>query len=248
MKIALILVAAGKGKRVGGKTPKQFQKIHGKPLLAYTLEKFTKIKELTEIVIAVPPGKEKWAAKLLTPALKKFRKVEFVAGGKTRQESVFNALQCLSDSITHVLVHDGVRPFVNPKKVAELLQMLATEDAVILASPATDTVKLAALRLRSRSGPDGPSGPMAGFSTSNAVAETLDRHKIFLAETPQGFKKEVLLQAHLEAQKKGFTFSDDSALVEATGRRVAICPSDGKNLKITSPEDFALVRLLLPKR
>ncbi|MGE5692526.1 MAG: 2-C-methyl-D-erythritol 4-phosphate cytidylyltransferase [Candidatus Zixiibacteriota bacterium] len=227
MTLGLILVAAGEGKRVGGKTPKQFQKIHGKPLLAYSLEKFAKVKGIAEVVAAVPPGKEKWAAKLLTHALKRFRKAEFVAGGKTRQESVFNAFQRLSASITHVLVHDGVRPFVNSKKVAELIGMLATEDAVILASPATDTVKRAA---------------------SNTVAETLNRHEIFLAETPQGFKKEILLQAHLEAQKKRFTFSDDSALVEALGRRVAICPSDGKNLKITSPQDFALARLLLPKR
>ncbi|MCI0406556.1 MAG: 2-C-methyl-D-erythritol 4-phosphate cytidylyltransferase [candidate division Zixibacteria bacterium] len=227
MTVGLILVAAGEGKRIGGKTSKQFVKIHGKPLLAYTLEKFAKVKKIYEVVIAVPPGKEKQAAKPLGSALKKFRRVAFVSGGKTRQESVFNALQCLSDSITHVLVHDGVRPFVNSKKVAELIGMLATEEAVILASPATDTVKRAA---------------------SNAVAETLDRRQIFLAETPQGFKKELLLSAHLEAQKKRFTFSDDSALVEALGRRVAICPSDGKNLKITSPADLALARLLLPKR
>ena len=226
MKIGLILVAAGEGKRVGGKTSKQFQKIHGKLLLAYTLERFTRVKELAEVVIAVPAGKEKWAEKLMAPTLKKFRKIEFVAGGKTRQESVFNALQSLSDAITHVLVHDGVRPFVNPKKVAELIVMLKSEDAVILASPATDTVKRVA---------------------SNIVAETLDRHTIFLAETPQGFKKEILLQAHLEAQKKGFTFSDDSALVEVLGRRVAICPSDGKNLKITGPAELALARLVLPK-
>jgi len=226
VKIGLILVAAGEGKRVGGKTSKQFQKIHGKPLLAYTLERFTRVKELAEVVIAVPAGKEKWAEKLMAPTLKKFRKIEFVAGGKTRQESVFNALQSLSDAITHVLVHDGVRPFVNPKKVAELIVMLKSEDAVILASPATDTVKRVA---------------------SNIVAETLDRHTIFLAETPQGFKKEILLQAHLEAQKKGFTFSDDSALVEVLGRRVAICPSDGKNLKITGPAELALARLVLPK-
>ena len=165
-------------------------------------------------------------AKLLAPTLKKFRKVAFVPGGQTRQESVFNALQRLSDSVTHVLVHDGVRPFVNPKKVAELIEMLKTEEAVILASPATDTVKLVA---------------------TDHIAETLNRHTIFLAETPQAFKKEVLMEAHREAQKKGFTFSDDSALVEALGRRVAICPSDGKNLKITSPADFQLARLLLPK-
>jgi 2-C-methyl-D-erythritol 4-phosphate cytidylyltransferase len=227
MTVGLILVAAGEGKRAGGSTPKQFIKIHGKPLLAHTLEKFAKIKEIAEVVIAVPPGKEKMASKLLALALKKFRKVEFIAGGKTRQESVFNALQRLSDSITHVLVHDGVRPFVNPKKVEELIGMLANEEAVILATPATDTVKLVA---------------------SDHIAETLDRHHIFLAETPQGFRKEILVEAHREAQKKRFTFSDDSALVEALGRRVAICPSDGKNLKITGPQDFALARLLLPKR
>jgi len=227
MKTALILVAAGEGKRAGGKRPKQFVKIHGKPLLTYTLGRFTKVKEIAEVVLAVPSGKEKSTAKLLAPELKKFRKTDFVAGGETRQESVFNALQRLSNSITHVLVHDGVRPFVNPKKVAELIEMLKTENAVILATPATDTVKRAA---------------------SNVVAETLDRRQIFLAETPQGFKKEILLEAHLEARKKGFTFSDDSVLVEALGRRVAICPSDGKNPKITSPEDLALARLLLPKR
>jgi 2-C-methyl-D-erythritol 4-phosphate cytidylyltransferase len=227
LKTALILVAAGEGKRAGGSTPKQFVKIHGKPLLGYSLEKFAKVKGIAEVVIAVLPGKEKMASKLLAPALKKFRKVEFIAGGQTRQESVFNALQRLSDSTTHVLVHDGVRPFVNPNKVEELIGMLANEEAVILATPATDTVKLVA---------------------SDHIAETLDRHHIFLAETPQGFKKEVLVEAHREAQKKRFTFSDDSALVEALGRRVAICPSDGKNLKITSPQDFALARLLLPKR
>ncbi|HXF47831.1 MAG TPA: 2-C-methyl-D-erythritol 4-phosphate cytidylyltransferase [Verrucomicrobiae bacterium] len=227
MTVGLILVAAGEGKRAGGNIPKQFVKIHGKPLLAYSLEKFAKVKSLAEIVIAVPPGKEKMAAKWLAPTLKKFCKAEFVPGGKTRQESVFNALQRLSDSVTHVVVHDGVRPFVNPKIVAELIDMLKTEDAVILASPATDTVKLVA---------------------SDHIAETLDRRAIFLAETPQGFKKEVLMEAHREAQKKGFTFSDDSALVEALGRRVVICPSDGKNQKITSPADLQLARLLLPRR
>ncbi len=236
MKTALILVAAGEGKRAGSNTPKQFVKIYGKPLLAYSLEKFAKVRGITEVILAVPPGKEKQAAKLLAPTLKKFQKVQFVPGGKTRQKSVFNALQRLSDSVTHVLVHDGVRPFVSPKNVAQLVEMLKTEDAAILAAPATDTVKRAVPRRRS------------GFSTSNAVAETLDRRQIFLAETPQGFKKSVLIEAHREAQKKGFTFSDDSALVEALGRRVAICPSDGKNLKITSPQDFALARLLLPKR
>ena len=226
MTVGLILVAAGEGKRIGGKTPKQFVKLHGKPLLAYSVDKFSKVKGIAEVIIAVPPGKEKWASKLLAPELKKFRKVEFAAGGLTRQESVFNALQHVSASVTHVLVHDGVRPFVNPKKVAELIEMLNTEEAVILASPATDTVKLVA---------------------SDHIAETLDRRQIFLAETPQAFKKEVLMEAHREAQKKGFTFSDDSALVEALGRRVAICPSDGKNLKITSPADLQLARLLLPK-
>lgn len=226
MKIALILVAAGEGKRAGGTTPKQFVKIHGKPLLAYTLEKFAKVKGIAEVVIAVLLGKEEWAAKLLAPTLKNFSKAEFVAGGQTRQQSVFNALQHLSEPITHVLVHDGVRPFINPKKVAELIEMLSSEDAVILASPATDTVKRVAF---------------------NVVAETLDRRQIYLAETPQGFKKELLLLAHREAQKKGFAFSDESALVEATGRRVAICPSDGRNLKVTGPADLSLARLLLPR-
>lgn len=226
MKTALILVAAGTGKRAGGKLPKQFSEINGKPLVAHTLEKFAGIKGLAEIVIAVPPKRENFAQILLFNLLKKFSSSKFVAGGKTRQQSVFNALSVLSPQITHVLVHDAARPFVNPADVNKLLRMLRKKEAVILASPASDTVKQV---------------------SGGVVKKTLDRREIYLAETPQGFSKKLLLTAHLNAQKKGFTFSDDSALVEALGRRVAVCPSDGKNQKVTSKADLEEAKRRLSK-
>jgi len=226
MKIGLILLAAGTGKRAGGRLPKQFQKIKGKPLLVFSFEKFAKVKGISEAVIAFPPGKEIFARKLLGNVAGKFAKVEFVAGGKTRQQSVFNALHALSPKITHVLVHDAARPFVNPKNVSKLLRMLRTHAAVILASPAADTVKQVA---------------------GGAIRKTLDRSKIYLAETPQGFKKDLLLAAHRRAQKNRFAFSDDSALVEAMGRRVMICPSDGKNQKVTTAADLTEAKLRLSR-
>ncbi|MEO8664259.1 MAG: 2-C-methyl-D-erythritol 4-phosphate cytidylyltransferase [Ignavibacteria bacterium] len=218
MKVKVIIPASGSGERFGGRTPKQFLKIDGKEIIVLAIEKFHSIKLIDEIIISAQP---EYFIKLLTLIKKNnFRKVKkIVEGGKTRQDSVYNALlnlECEADDI--VLVHDSVRPFISSKKINELINETKKFKCVIPGMRMSETLKKV----------DG----------KNFVTETIDRKNLWTVQTPQAFTVDILKKSFDKAYKAGFTCTDESSVAENAGYKVRVIEGEKSNIKITVKEDL----------
>lgn len=222
MRIAAVIPAAGEGRRFGSRTPKVFTRLLGKPLLAHTLASLNRAYRFEETVIAVAPAYVK-----KTEALVRrygFLRTRVVAGGRTRAQSVKNAASQVGRS-SWVLVHDAARPLVSPRLIKKLLVSARTTGAAICALPATATVKRAS----------------RGFVTG-----TEDRTTLVLAQTPQVFKKDLLLAAYRHPHR-GVSPTDEAALFDGKRRLVRIVEGEARNIKITRPEDAELFRFYVTK-
>ncbi|HBD07526.1 MAG TPA: 2-C-methyl-D-erythritol 4-phosphate cytidylyltransferase [Syntrophobacteraceae bacterium] len=219
-----IIPAAGRGVRLGMDKPKQFLELQEKPLLLHTLETIAQASFLTGIVLAVPEDFRSQAQTLVTQHLRHGLTVIVVAGGKERQDSVWNALQVIPGECSMVLIHDGVRPLVSVTLLNDTWKAAQRTGAAIAAIPATDTVK----RVR-----DG------------LVNETLSREEIWLVQTPQVFRRDLLRRAYEESRRCGWSATDDASLLERIGVTVSVVAGDRTNLKITTPEDLEWLRWYL---
>jgi 2-C-methyl-D-erythritol 4-phosphate cytidylyltransferase len=214
--VAVIVVAAGDGQRLGAGVPKAFCDVGGRTLLEHAAARFVAHPDVRDLVIVAPPAQTGSAA-ALTPV------AAVVAGGRTRQESVRCGLAALAEDVDAVLVHDVARPFVPAEVISRVVAALAGgADAVIPAVAVIDTVKR--------------------VDASDAVVETLDRTSLRAVQTPQGFRRAVLDEAHAAGDGSGVT--DDAALVEARGVRVVVVEGAAESFKITRPWDLELARLL----
>ncbi len=226
-KVWVIIPAAGTGSRIGGRVKKQFLELKGKPILVHTLQRFELCSSIDEIAVAVPEEAIVEMESLVSRyRLHKVGKI--VVGGERRQDSVYNVL-CrimLKDSDI-VLVHDGVRPFIEPKRIAQLVQACSKNDAAVLAVQPKDTIR------RSNGG---------GF-----FDQTLDRTALWLVQTPQAFKAGLLVKAFESARKEKFYSTDEAALVERLGVKVKIVEGSYDNIKITTKEDLELGNLVLER-
>lgn len=209
---------------MGGGPKKQYRLLAGRPVLVRTLEVFEQTPLVCGVTLVVAPGEEDWCRREIVARYGLSKVAAVTAGGATRQESVWCGLQTLPDAEL-VLVHDGVRPFVTPAQIEALADAARESGAATLAVPPKDTVKLAA--------EDGDS------------AATLPRERLWLVQTPQAFRRELLVSAHRLAREHGFEGTDDTALVEYAGRTVRLVPGGYANIKITTPEDFAFAEALL---
>ncbi|HKQ52532.1 MAG TPA: 2-C-methyl-D-erythritol 4-phosphate cytidylyltransferase [Pyrinomonadaceae bacterium] len=219
-----IIVAAGRGTRLGGERAKQFLLLAGKPVIVHTLERFERCAEIQEVIVVLPAGE---AAGFLAQAgrygLRKLARV--VAGGATRAASVRCGLQAVRAATACVVaVHDGVRPFVTPDEIGRTVRAAAETGAAILVAPAVDTIKEV---------------------EDNGVVRTLERVRLRRALTPQCFRYELLRRAYEQRPDLVSAATDDSSLVEALGSPVRIIEGDARNIKITRPEDIALAEILL---
>ncbi|MCL2355823.1 MAG: 2-C-methyl-D-erythritol 4-phosphate cytidylyltransferase [Defluviitaleaceae bacterium] len=221
MKITAVIPASGAGVRVGGDVPKQFLQLGGEPILKRVLAVFDSCEIVAEIAVAVPDG---YAAEVSAYNLPKVRHI--VTGKKTRAESVFAALQCLSDSEI-VLIHDGIRPFVTHEIIEKVSAAVKKYGAAIAASPVTDTIKEA--------------------DANGLIAATPDRAALWRAQTPQGFTYREILRAYELADADGTlsAATDDSSLAERAGISVKIVPCDPANIKITTPFDLKIAEMLV---
>lgn len=227
-RIAVVIAAAGSGRRMGSNEPKQFLLLAGKPILVRTVELFNQFPEIFSKVIAVAPDSYKRVEQILLQYHLE-KNTTIVVGGKYRQDSVWNALQVLlKDNIDIVLVHDAVRPFVSTDIIYLLLQEAIKHGAAVPAVHPKDTIKLS--------------------SGIEIVDTTLEKEKVWLVQTPQVFRWNVLYEALQKAMKENFYSTDESSLVERLGQRVKIVESDYKNIKITTPEDLLLAELLLKEQ
>lgn len=222
-----MVVAAGRGVRMGGPQPKQFLEIEGKPILAWTLEALIASPLVRALVVVAPPDQVNETRRMLTPHLPATAPITYAAGGTERQDSVYNGLLALSEDFDWVLIHDGVRPFVTTALIERTLAAAADTGAAICALAATDTVK----RVRGAS-----------------VVATLPREEIWLVQTPQVFRRRDLLAAHRRSQTYGRQATDDAALVERLGLEVRVVAGEPFNRKITTPEDLAWARWVVAER
>jgi 2-C-methyl-D-erythritol 4-phosphate cytidylyltransferase len=227
-RVAAVIPAAGSGRRMGGSTPKQFLQLDGVPILVHTLKVFEVSPLIHEICLVVPQGREKQCREeLLEPyGLKKVTRT--VGGGATRQDSVYRGLSTLSPETVRVVVHDGVRPFLSPELLKKVIKASEKSDGAVAAVPLKDTPKY--------------------VHEDGTVDRTPERARLYLAQTPQVFLKNILIEAYSKAYVDGVNSTDDSALVERLGYRVRVVEGTWDNIKITTADDLRLAEQLIRMR
>ena len=238
----MIIPAAGLGTRMapasGAKSKKavpskQFTELSGTPILIHTLHKFAASPQVSEIYIALRKNELSGFRARLDNEGKDIlqKKVQLVEGGEHRQHSVANALAAVSAAADDiVLVHDAVRPFVTEEIIRDVIQAAEKYGAAIAGMPAVDTVK-----------------QVERTAAGALITATVPRERVVMAQTPQGFRYDVLKKAFDEATADGFMGTDEASLVERSGHEVAVVMGSPRNIKITTPGDMELAEFFLKR-
>ena len=221
----LLIAAAGSGTRMGAKCNKLLLPLAGRPLLAWTLDAALASKSIEWIgVVGQPCDKAE-----ILPLLQGFEKTtQWIVGGATRQESVQRGLAELKPGTKYVLIHDGARCLVEPELFDKCSKAVIEGNAVIAATPVSDTIK--------------------EVDESRMVVRTPDRSRLWAAQTPQGFSVEELKEGHSEALKNKWVVTDDASLNERLGWPVRILDSASSNIKVTTPFDLTIAEAVLATR
>ena len=217
MNVGAVVPAAGQGARFGEK--KQFKLLGRRPLLFHTLTSFLKCDDIAEIVVVVPEEDLGTISRELA-SFTSAKPVKTVAGGSQRQVSVLNGCLALSDNVEIIAVHDAVRPFVTPELISATIAGCDDADGCIAAIPSKDTVKQV---------------------SENNIQSTIDRNSIWLAQTPQTFHKDILINA----LQQDMIATDEASMVEATGGKVLVTEGFAGNFKITTSEDWQLAENII---
>lgn len=221
-----MIPAGGRGVRLGGAVPKQFQLLNGRPILHHALRAFDSLNQVKEIVVVVPADQVRRAEELVGKG--KFRKVSHVVvGGSERQHSVRNGLLSFDEDPELVLVHDAVRPLVSRKVIEDVIAASKRYGAAVVGVRVKDTIKL---------------------ESSGFYKTTLDRDKLWTVQTPQGFRFEILHRAHVAAQRAAFLGTDEASLVERLKTPVKIVEGEYSNIKITTADDVKFAEMLMRSR
>ena len=228
LKVGAVIVAAGKGKRMGRSINKQFLKIDNIPVLARTLLTFSNIAMIDNIVVVVDKDEVEHCRKDIINEYDINRVLDIMPGGKERQNSVLNGLKVLKDRCDIVVTHDGARPLVNTDTIVQSIRYAYMYGAAVCGAPVKDTIKI--------------------LCHDDFIVGTPDRSKLYAVQTPQTFKFDLLYKAHKLAIEEGFTGTDDTVLVERMGVRVKLFSGSYENIKITCPEDIYLAEAILKHR
>jgi 2-C-methyl-D-erythritol 4-phosphate cytidylyltransferase len=227
--VGVVVVAAGAGVRAGPGEPKQFRSILGVPMLLRALRPFTGHPDVRQVVIALPPGyverPPEWLAKLRGDRLR------LIPGGAQRVDSVRAGIQALAPETAVILVHDAARPFVTRETIDAVITRARAGVGAIAAVPASDTLKEV-----------GQGTPQP----TPRIARTVDRERIWRAQTPQGFPRQMLYEAYaqLGTSTNGGAPSDDAEVCERAGFPVELIPDSPYNFKITTADDFRIAEAL----
>ena len=222
--VSVIFPAAGQGKRMQAGINKVLLTLGGEPILTRTLKTFSAVEEVGELIVVV-------AADEVTAVERQLQKVaglkpfQVVAGGSERQYSIYNGLQRVADTADVVLVHDAARPLVTVKTIQAVIDSARAKGGAIAAVPAKNTIKV--------------------VDKDGLVESTPPRSTLWEVQTPQGFRKDILLKANEQALQDNFLGTDDASLVERIGVPVAVVKSDYRNIKVTTPEDLLIAEAFL---
>ncbi len=217
----MILTAAGSGTRMGHNKPKQFIEINGVSIIERTLKKFYDINLINEIIIIIRKDDLDYYNNLKN---KYSSKVKIVIGGKTREESTYNGLLETSENNSIILCHDGVRPFVTKEIILNSIKAMKEYNAVVVAVPAKDTIK--------------------SIREDKTIAYTPKRKYLYNAQTPQVFKRDLLVSAYKKCFQEDIQVTDDSSLMEVIGEKVKIIDGSYSNIKITTKEDLLFAEII----
>ncbi|MBQ3615718.1 MAG: 2-C-methyl-D-erythritol 4-phosphate cytidylyltransferase [Anaerotignum sp.] len=214
-----VIVAAGKGKRMGTDISKQFLPLCGKEILTHTVEVFEKADRIRDIVLVTGTD----SLQDVQDMVREYgwqKVISVVAGGKERQDSVWNGLQAVSEDTEIVLIHDGVRPFVTEEILDLSIETAVEMGGCVAGVPAKDTIKVC--------------------NSENIAVDTPDRSTLWQIQTPQTFRKELIVKAYEQAKAEGFAGTDDASLAEYSGYSVKVIMGSYRNIKITTKEDLLI--------
>ncbi len=245
MQVVAIIAAGGQGTRLGTTVPKQFLEIGGRPMLARSVDALAACARIGQIIVALPAAE---AAKPPDYLRDHHGRVRVVEGGRRRQDSVANAAALVDAAAEIIVIHDAARPFVDVPTIERVIDAAASGGAAIAALPARDTVKLADTTETTWVGSEfGEPLPSVRPKGVPVVKRTLPRDTVFLAQTPQAFRRDILARI-LELGRQGAEGTDEAALAEQAGCSVLLVAGDPHNIKITTAADFAFARGLLLER
>lgn len=213
----VVIVAAGTGSRMNMGINKQFIKLEGKEIIAYTIEKFYNNSNIEDIVVVVKEDESDFFKKEILDKYN-FKNIKIAYGGKERQDSVYNGLKLLDKKCHVVLIHDGARPFVSDKIIDNCIEEAKNHKAVVVGVPVKDTIKV--------------------IDKDKYIVDTPNRSVLWAVQTPQTFDYNILIDSYKDAFKIGFYGTDDAMLVERIGYKVKMVEGSYNNIKITTQEDL----------
>lgn len=223
--VSAIIVAAGKGRRMNADSPKQYLMLGGLPILSHTLLALDACEEVDDVYLVVPASDMKYCRKTVTDPVRLRATVRIIAGGDHRQESVYNGLSSLTHDEGIVLIHDGVRPFVKADEIRRCISAAQVWGACIPGLPVGDTLKT--------------------VDDGGRIIGTMDRSRLWRAQTPQAFQCRLIKNAHEAAKRDRVTGTDDAFLLERLGEKVCVVPGSIFNIKITTPADLIMAEAIL---
>lgn len=228
--VHLLIAAAGSGRRMGADRNKLLLPLLERPVLAWTLEAALQAEAITWIGIVGQVGDRELIADITTAAASSAgsKPICWIEGGSTRQESVLRGLAGLPAGAEHVLIHDGARCLAEPDLFNRCAQAVMAGEAVIAATPVTDTIKR--------------------VNAKGLITATPDRSELWAAQTPQGFAVAQLREGHAEACRRGWEVTDDASLYERLGWDVAVLDAGPANIKVTTPFDLVVAEAVLSLR
>lgn len=213
----VVIVAAGTGSRMNMGINKQFIKLEGKEIIAYTIEKFYSNSNIEDIVVVVKEDESEFFKKDILDKYN-FKNIKIAYGGKERQDSVYNGLKLLDEKCDVVLIHDGARPFVSHKIIDKSIEEAKEHKAIVVGVPVKDTIKV--------------------IDNDKNIVDTPNRSVLWAVQTPQTFDYNILIDAYKDAFKNEFYGTDDAMLVERIGYKVKMLEGSYNNIKITTQEDL----------
>jgi 2-C-methyl-D-erythritol 4-phosphate cytidylyltransferase len=227
-RVVAVVPAGGTGKRMGAAVPKQFLMLGEVPMMLHALRVFERTPSVAEVILVVPREER---ARALADVVERYgvkKVLRVVPGGATRQESVYHGLKETDDDAEIVVIHDAVRPFATEDLIESSIETARKIGGAVVAVPMKDTPK--------QVGPDGQ------------IQRTLDRTGLWLAQTPQTFRRALVMEAYRKAEADHMRATDDAALVERLGHKIGVVPGSWDNIKITTPEDLAIAEAILAAR